>query len=70
MNSLPDDSEIHVLRDQLADARSLALQFQRELEKARAELESARQELWKAHHRLTAKESRGAEKRSGVRRAV
>ena len=54
MTSSSDESEVRELRDQLADARSLALQFQRELETAHAALVDARRELWRADARMKA----------------
>ncbi len=65
MISSMDSSEVRELREQLADARSLALQFQRELETARAALDDARRELWTADARVKASMQR-REVRRGV----
>ena len=62
MVSSIDSFEVRELREQLADARSLALQLQRELETARAALDDARRELWESA-RCELGEQAGADRR-------
>jgi hypothetical protein len=59
-----DDSEVGALRDQLREARSLAIQLAHELDSANVALAEARTEAWRAQALITA--SRGASE--GTRR--
>ena len=58
-----DDSEVGALRDQLREARSLAIQLGHELESANTALADARAEVWRAQTLITA--SRGASEGNG-----
>ena len=49
-----DDSELGALRDQLREARSLAIQLGHELESANVALAEARAEVWRAQTLITA----------------